>query len=290
MSNTKDAMTGTKRVAMTTTNRIASVAGAVLLAVWALVSLFPLYWMLLTALSPQADTTMFPPHWLPRHLTLANFRWLFSHVAMGRWFFNSLLVASAVTAGSLLINTMAGYAFAKLRFPAREQLFWMLLSLMMVPEIVTLIPLYVVVNDLWLSDTYFILIAPFLASVWGIFLIKQFLQTLPSALLDSARVDGAGEWTIFHRIVLPLAKPVLGALAIFTFVSQWNSLLWWLLFTSSTQMRNVQVGLAGIRFQYATQYGPLMAGALLAAVPIIIVFFAFQRFFVRGLTIGALKG
>ncbi|MDQ6824185.1 MAG: carbohydrate ABC transporter permease, partial [Candidatus Eremiobacteraeota bacterium] len=180
--------------------------------------------------------------------------------------------------------------FAKLRFPAREQLFWMLLSLMMVPEIVTLIPLYVVVNDLWLSDSYFILIAPFLASVWGIFLIKQFLQTLPSALLDSARVDGAGEWTIFYRIVLPLAKPVLGALAIFTFVSQWNSLLWWLLFTSSTQMRNVQVGLAGIRFQYATEYGPLMAGALLAAVPIIIVFFAFQRFFVRGLTVGALKG
>lgn len=275
---------------MTGTKSVASVAGAALLAAWALVSLFPLYWMLLTALSPQADTTMFPPRWLPQHLTFENFRWLFSHVAMGRWFFNSLLVASAVTAGSLLINTMAGYAFAKLRFPAREQLFWMLLSLMMVPEIVTLIPLYVVVNDLWLSDTYFILIAPFLASVWGIFLIKQFLQTLPSALLDSARVDGAGEWTIFYRIVLPLAKPVLGALAIFTFVSQWNSLLWWLLFTSSTQMRNVQVGLAGIRFQYATEYGPLMAGALLAAVPIIIVFFAFQRFFVRGLTIGALKG
>src|SRR6202165_4063948 len=206
MSNTKDAMTGTKSVA--------SVAGAALLAAWALVSLFPLYWMLLTALSPQADTTMFPPRWLPQHLTFENFRWLFSHVAMGRWFFNSLLVASAVTAGSLLINTMAGYAFAKLRFPAREQLFWMLLSLMMVPEIVTLIPLYVVVNDLWLSDTYFILIAPFLASVWGIFLIKQFLQTLPSALLDSARVDGAGEWTIFYRIVLPLAKPVLGALEI----------------------------------------------------------------------------
>ena len=282
MSNTKDVVTGT--------NRVASVAGSGLLAVWALVSLFPLYWMLLTALSPQADTTMFPPRWLPQHLTFENFRWLFSHVGMGRWFFNSLLVASAITAGSLLINTMAGYAFAKLRFPAREQLFWMLLSLMMVPEIVTLIPLYVVVNDLWLSDTYFILIAPFLASVWGIFLIKQFLQTLPSALLDSARVDGASEWTIFYRIVLPLAKPVLGALAIFTFVSQWNSLLWWLLFTSSTQMRNVQVGLAGIRFQYATEYGPLMAGALLAAVPIVIVFFAFQRFFVRGLTVGALKG
>ncbi len=282
MSNTKDVVTGT--------NRVASVAGAALLAGWALVSLFPLYWMLLTALSPQADTTMFPPRWLPQHLTFENFRWLFSHIAMGRWFFNSLLVASAVTAGSLLINTLAGYAFAKLRFPAREQLFWLLLSLMMVPEIVTLIPLYVVVNDLWLSDSYFILIAPFLASVWGIFLIKQFLQTLPSALLDSARVDGAGEWTIFYRIVLPLAKPVLGALAIFTFVSQWNSLLWWLLFTSSTQMRNVQVGLAGIRFQYATEYGPLMAGALLAAVPIIIVFFAFQRFFVRGLTVGALKG
>src|SRR5579872_4164766 len=173
-----------------TSARIARYAGAGALVAWAVVSLFPLYWMLLTAISPPADTTMFPPRWLPAHPTVDNFRWLFSHVAMGRWFFNSLSVATAVTAGSLFINSMAGYAFAKLRFPWREQLFWLLLSLMMVPEIVTLIPLYVVANDLWLSDTYFILIAPFLASVWGIFLIKQFLQTLPAALLDAARVDG----------------------------------------------------------------------------------------------------
>lgn len=276
---------------MSNTNRgLARFTGAAVLVGWAVLSLFPLYWMFLTAFTPQAETTTFPPHWLPQHLTFENFRWLFAHVAMGRWFVNSLLVASAVTCGSLLLNTMAGYAFAKLRFPGREQVFWLLLGLMMVPEIVTLIPLYIVANDLWLSDTYFILIAPFLASVWGIFLIKQFLQTLPSALLDAARVDGASEWTIFWKIVVPLARPVLGALAIFTFVGQWNSLLWWLLFTSSTQMRNVQVGLASIRFQYATEYGPLMAGALLAAVPIIVVFFAFQRFFVRGLTIGALKG
>ncbi|HLW37900.1 MAG TPA: carbohydrate ABC transporter permease [Candidatus Eremiobacteraceae bacterium] len=211
-----------------TKRRLARFTGAAVLVGWAVLSLFPLYWMFLTAFSPQADTTTFPPHWLPQHLTFENFRWLFAHVAMGRWFVNSLLVASAVTCGSLLLNTMAGYAFAKLRFPGREQVFWLLLGLMMVPEIVTLIPLYIVANDLWLSDTYFILIAPFLASVWGIFLIKQFLQTLPSALLDAARVDGASEWTIFWKIVLPLARPVLGALAIFTFVGQWNSLLWWL--------------------------------------------------------------
>lgn len=264
-------------------------AGNAVLVTWAAVSLFPLYWMILAAVSPPADTAMFPPRWLPSHLSADNFRWLFGHVAVARWFTNSLFVAVTVTAGSLLVNSMAGYAFAKLRFPGRESLFWLLLSMMMVPEIVTLIPLYVVADDLWLSDTYVILIVPFLASVWGIFLMKQFIQTLPSALLDSARVDGASELRIYWSIVLPLARPVLGALAIFTFVGQWNSLLWWLLFTSSAQMRNVQVGLAGIRFQYATEYGPLMAGALLAALPILVVFFAFQRYFVRGLTIGALK-
>ncbi|MBC5804885.1 MAG: carbohydrate ABC transporter permease [Candidatus Eremiobacter antarcticus] len=276
---------------MSSTERRARHAGAtVALVAWAALSVFPLYWMLLTAFSPQADTVAFPPHFFPRRLTLDNFAWLFSHAAIGRWFVNSLAVAASVTAGSLLINAMAGYAFAKMRFPHRELVFWMLLSLLMVPEIVMLIPLYVVVNDLWLSDTFFVLIVPFLASVWGIFLIKQFLQTLPDALLEAARIDGASEWLIFRKIVLPLAKPVLGALGTFTFVGQWNSLLWWLLFTSSAEMRNVQVGLASLRFQYATLYGPLMAGALLAAIPMIVVFFAFQRSLVRGLTIGALKG
>lgn len=276
---------------MSSTERGRSYAGGtVVLILWAALSIFPLYWVLLTAFSPQADTVAFPPHFFPQRLTLENFSWLVGHAAVGRWFVNSLAVAASVTAGSLLINAMAGYAFAKMRFAHRELIFWLLLSLMMVPEIVTLIPLYVVVNDLWLSDTFFILIVPFLASVWGIFLIKQFLQTLPNALLEAARIDGASEWSIFTKIVLPLSKPVLAALGTFTFVGQWNSLLWWLLFTSSAEMRNVQVGLASLRFQYATLYGPLMAGALLAAIPMVVVFFAFQRSFVRGLTIGALKG
>lgn len=265
-------------------------AGTLVLVGWAAISLFPLYWMALTALSPANDTVVFPPRWVPSRITLENFGWLFENVRMGRWFVNSLIVASLVTTGSLLFNAMAGYAFAKLEFRGREVLFWACLSLMMVPEIVTLIPIYVLANDLWLGDTFFILIVPFLASVWGIFLIKQFLRTLPRALLDAARVDGASEWRIFGKIVLPLARPVLGALGIFTFVGQWNSLLWWLLFTSSAEMRNVQVGLATLRYEYATQYGPLMAGALLAAVPMIVAFFAFQRALVSGLTIGALKG
>lgn len=275
---------------MSSTRSARALAATAVLLLWAVLTLFPLYWMILTAFSPPSEATIFPPRWIPSAVTLENFRWLFGHVAMGRWFLNSFVVAGSVTLLSLLLNAMAGYAFAKLRFPRRELLFWLLLSLMMVPEIVTLIPVYVAANDLWLSDTYFILIAPFAASVWGIFLIKQFLQTLPSALIDSARVDGASEWLIFRKIVLPLARPVLAALGIFTFVGQWNSLLWWLLFTSSAEMRNVQVGLATLRFQYATQYGPLMAGALLAAIPMIVVFFMFQRSFVRGLTIGALKG
>lgn len=264
--------------------------GTVVLVGWAALSIFPLYWMLLAALSPPGETVVFPPHWIPSRLTFENFGWLFEHAGMARWFLNSLVVASTVTAGSLLFNAMAGYAFAKLEFRGKETLFWLILSLLMVPEIVTLIPVYVLANNLWLSDTFFILIVPFLASAWGIFLVKQFLQTLPTALLDSARIDGASEWRIFVKIVVPLARPVLGALGIFTFVGQWNSLLWWLLFTSSSEMRNVQVGLATLRFEYATQYGPLMAGALLAAVPMIVVFFAFQRAFVSGLTIGALKG
>jgi len=259
------------------------------LAVWALLSVFPLYWMVSGALSTSASAVG-APTWFPWPPILDNFARILRHSLVPRWFLNSVLVASVITAGSLLFNSMAAYAFAKLRFPGRQQVFWVLLSMLMVPGIVILIPLWTIFVDWGWMNTYRVLIVPHLASVGGMFLLKQSMQTLPSTLIDAARIDAASEWKIYWRIILPLARPALIVLAIFTFVGEWNSFLWWLLFTNSSTMRNVQVGLATFRYEYNTDYGAILAGALLAALPVAILFFSFQRFFQRGLTIGALKG
>jgi multiple sugar transport system permease protein len=260
------------------------------LTAWAVLALVPVYWMLVSALKAQTENLAVPPQWIPNPVVLDNFRVLFGNAYIGRWFVNSLGVAVAVTALQLLFNSMAGYSFARLPFPGRELIFWGMLAMLMVPGLVTLIPLFILGSELKLLDSYAILIAPHAASIWGIFLIKQFMQTLPSELFDAARIDGSSEPGIYWRIALPLSWPALAVLGIFTFVGEWNSFFWWLLFTNSQTMRNLQVGLTYYRYENQIDWGPIMAGTVIAALPVVVVFFAFQRYFLRGLTIGALKG
>jgi multiple sugar transport system permease protein len=253
--------------------------------------MIPLIWMLSSSFKDTQDIMSVPPQFIPLKPTLAAYRRIFQEGMMGRWLLNSLIVSGVVTVTNVFFASLAGYAFAKLRFPGKNTIFWVLLATIMIPGQVTLIPLYVlVVNTLHLENTYVGLIAPMIVDVGSIFLMKQYLTSLPGSLIDSARIDACGEFGIFWKIILPLAKPGLAVLAIFTFVAQWNSFFWPLLITNTDSMRTLQVGLATFRYQYTQDYGAMMAGAACSAVPMIILFLSLQKYFLRGITIGAIKG
>lgn len=260
------------------------------LIVWALVSLLPVYWMITTSIKASTVLLQIPPQWIPSPISFDSYDTLLQGSELPRWFFNTAFVSTTITLGTVVVNALAAYPFAKLHFPGDRLIFWLLLSLIMVPYVVVWVPLFILVSNLGLLDTYWILIVPGFASVWNFFLLKQFMQTLPSSLIDAARIDACSELRIFWKVILPLAKPALAVVAIFSFVAQWNSFFWWLLFTNSDDMRNLAVGLAEYRYQNTIDYGPLMAGATVSAVPVIIIFLLFQRYFMEGLTIGALKG
>ena len=262
-----------------------------LLSAWAVVALFPLYWMVTTALKPPSVVMSLPPEWIPRTLTLANFADAFGSSPVLRWTINSFVVAGGVTIGQLLFASMAGYAFAKKRFPGKEILFWVYVSSMMVPSFALLIPLYTLMASLGLVNTYVGIAAPGLSAPFGAFLMRQFMQTLPSELIDAGRIDGCGELGVFWRIILPLAKPGLAVLGIFVFMGQWGAFLWPLVVTSSSEMRTLVVGFATLaQRELRVNYGASMAASTYIALPMLVVFFAFQRYFLRGVTIGALKG
>ncbi len=260
------------------------------LIVWALVSLLPVYWMITTSIKASTVMVQIPPEWIPNPVSFDSYQTLLQHSDLPRWFLNTAFVSTVVTIGTVIVNALAAYPFAKLRFPGDRAIFWLLLSLIMVPYVVVWVPLFILVSSLGLLDTYWILIVPGFASVWNFFLFKQFMQTLPSTLIDAARIDACTELGIFWKVILPLSKPAIAVVAIFSFVYQWNSFFWWLLFTNSSDMRNLSVGLAQYRYQNLIDYGPLMAGATVSAVPVIIIFLLFQRYFMEGLTVGALKG
>jgi multiple sugar transport system permease protein len=280
----------------------------ILLTVVAIVSLFPLYWLFNTALTPASATIKLPPDLIPVNLTLSNFADVILRSGMGKlrllnpdqfirmprlslWFINTAFIAIFSTAVHVLFDSMAGYAFAKKKFPGSNLFFWMILAALMIPGQVTLVPLYLMITKLKWVNTYVGVIMPGLADVIGIFLLKQFIQTLPTELEDAARVDGASEWGIYTRIILPLAVPALAVTAIFAFQRYWNAFLWPLIVLQSPDLFTLQVGLSYVHTsEFGTDYGLLMAGAALAAIPMIIFFFAFQKYFMQGLRIGAVKG
>jgi multiple sugar transport system permease protein len=276
---------------------------AVLLAGVA-VMLLPFVWMISTSLKPADQLFTVPPTWIPRELSWDTYARAMGAGNFGRYALNSLVMAAAQTVSNVTLAGLAGYAFARLRFPGRGQLFVLVLATLMVPYQVTIIPLFVIVrhvplfggNDLlgqggvgWMNS-YWGLIVPGAVSAFGIFLLRQFFQTLPAELEDAARIDGAGELRIFAQIMLPLATPAVATLAIFSFQSGWNAFLWPLLVTSTDDMRTIQVGLTVFVQQYSTQWGQLMAATVVATVPIIAVFAAGQRLLVRGIAFTGLKG
>lgn len=252
--------------------------------------LLPFWWMLSTSLMTDTEVFQYPPKLLPQSPRWENYPEAMALQPFGRYFLNTTIVTFFSVAGQLLFCSMAAYAFARLRFKWRDKIFVLYLATMMIPAMVTLIPAFLIITAFGWMNTYFALIAPSLSSVWGIFLLRQFFLTIPKDLEEAARLDGAHEFAIYWRIVLPLAKPALATLAIFAFMNSWKDFLWPLIVTSQTEMRPVEVGIASFSTIYALDWTHQMAAAVIVMLPIIIVFFLAQRYFVRGITLTGLKG
>jgi multiple sugar transport system permease protein len=271
--------------------RVFMLIAYVILSSWAVVSLFPLYWMVTTALKPPTVVMSLPPEWIPTSVSLNNFREAFANSPVARWTLNSLFMAVSVTAFQLLFATMAGYGFAKKSFPGRELLFWIYVSSMMIPGFALIIPLFTLMTQLGLVNSYVGLIAPGLSAPFGVFLMRQFIQTLPTELIEAATLDGCSEIGVFTNIILPLSKPGLAVLGIFVFIGQWNAFLWPLIVINSSTMMTLTVGFALLaNRELRVNYGALMAAGTYMALAQMIVFFAFQRYFVQGITVGGIKG
>ncbi len=262
----------------------------VILGAGLLLMLAPFIWMLLSSLKPEAELQRMPPTWWPEAPSLANYRELFDRLDFPRFFANSTLVAGAVTAGNLIFCSMVGYALAKLDFAGKRLLFGLVLGMLMVPGVVTFVPLFVLVSNLGLVNTYPGLILPFLVTPLGVFLMRQFISGLPDELIEAARIDGAGEWRIFSRVILPLCGPALATLGILTFLSSWNNFLWPLVVAQSEDKYTLPVALALYSVgQNATRYGLLLAGSVVIIAPVIALFVALQRYFVQGIATTGIK-
>jgi multiple sugar transport system permease protein len=255
--------------------------GAVLLL--AIPMVVPFLYMVSTSLMDERAALGGPPPLLPAPAHWGNYPAALTTLPFGRFFLNTAIFAGCVVVGQVATSATAAYAFARLRFPGRDRLFLAYLSVLMVPAIVLLIPRFLFINALGWVDSYAGLISTELVSVWGIFLLRQFFQTIPRELEDAARLDGAGEWAIFWRVVLPLSRPALATLAVFAFADQWKSFLWPLIATRSTDMGVVEVGLATFHGLYATNWPYQMAAAVTAVVPLLVVFVVAQRYFMRGI-------
>ena len=262
------------------------------LALGALALLFvsPFVLMVASAFKTQAEVLRTPPTFLPLDPTLNGFVTVLRDAPYGSWYCNSMVVASAVTAAVLLTSSLAGYIFAKFEFPAKRPLFLLVLSTMMIPFPVLLIPTYLIIDRLELLNSLWALIIPGMVSAFGIFLMRQFISSLPSELEDAARVDGASEWQVFWRVVMPLSRPAVATVAIFSFVGAWNAFLWPLIVLSRRELLTLPVGVATLQQEFTQNIGMVMAGAAVGAVPMIVLFLVFQRYFLEGVRVGGLKG
>ena len=255
----------------------------------ALVFTLPFFLMLSSAFKSAAEILRIPPTLFPRDPSFDAFRTVIDEAPYFRWFGNSLLVSSSVTLLVLLTSSLAGYIFAKFVFPGRDLLFVLLLVTMMVPFPVLLIPSYLVVNEMGLINSLLALIVPGMASAFGIFLMRQFIAGIPNDLIEAARLDGASEWAIYARIVLPLARPPMAALGIFTFLGAWNDYLWPLIVINDLEKSTLPLALTFFNSQHAQRYDLVMAAAAMAVIPVIIVFVVFQRQIVNALVLAGLK-
>lgn len=271
-------------------DRVAKATLYVLLFAGLAVVVGPFVWMLLSSFKPEGEIRANPPTLLPEDPTLANYGTLFDRLDFPTYFTNSVVVAVVTTVGNLLFCSAAGYALAKLPFPGRRLLFGAVLGTLMVPSIVTLVPLFVLSSNLGLVNTLAGLILPYLAQAFGVFLMRQFIQSIPNDLLEAARIDGASELRVYWQVVLPLCRPALATLGILTFLASWNNFLWPLVAATEESTYTLPVALALYAIgQNRTEYDLLLAGSVVVVLPVLVVFVLLQRHFVRGIATTGLK-
>ncbi len=261
-----------------------------LLIATAILTIIPLLWMISASFMPNGEATLYPPRMLPSHATLAQYHQLFTRMNFGRSFTNSMIVAAGITLFSLLLNSMAGYAFAKLRFSGRDRLFGALVAALVIPTQVGMLPLFLMLKSVHLVNSYWGVILPSMATIFGIFLIRQFMLSVPDDLLDAARIDGANEFRIYWSIILPLARPVLVTLAIFTFMSAWNDFMWPLIVLTDDAKYTLPVAVANLVGEHVQDTELMMASSVLTVLPVLILFLALQRHYIAGIMMGSVKG
>jgi multiple sugar transport system permease protein len=261
-----------------------------LLILGAVLALLPMVWMVSASLMPSGEASTYPPHFFPTRLTLEHYAALFGRLNLGRYLLNSTFVALVVTFTSLAINSMAGYAFAKLRFRGRERLFRLLSTGLVLPVQVAMLPLFLLLKNLGLINTYWGVIIPGMASIFGIFLVRQYALSIPDEMLDAARVDGASELRIFWSIVVPGIVPILATLSIWTFLATWNDFMWPLIVLSDESHYTLPVALANLSGEHVQDTELMMAGSVLTVIPVMLVFLFLQRYYIQGVMAGSVKG
>lgn len=253
-------------------------------------ALTPLEWMIAASLMPPGEANSYPPRLWPSTVTFEHYVALFTRLDLARYLLNSTLLAGAVTLISLLINSMAGYAFAKFRFRGRDRLFQGLLAALVIPAQVAMLPLFLLLKQFGLINTYWGVIIPGMANIFGIFLIRQYLLAIPDSLLDAARMDGAGEFRIYWSLVLPLCRPILVTLAIFTFMGAWNDFMWPLILLTDSARYTLPVALANLLGEHVQDTELMMAGSVLTVLPVMLLFVALQKYYIAGIMFSGMKG
>lgn len=252
--------------------------------------LAPLYWLVLTSFKTSGDVSAFPPDWIPKPFSMEHYRDVFHAVPVGRFYLNTLIITIATVVGNVVLCTLAGYVLARKEFWGRELLFALVVGSLMVPAATRVIPNYLIVKDLGLLNTYAGIVLPSAATGFGIFMMRQFLRSIPRELDDAARIDGCGEWQVMLYVILPLAKPAIACLAIFSAVWSVEDFMWPMIATSELTMRPIQVGITLFLTGEYVVWGPIAAITVLASAPVVILYVALQRYFISGLTAGAVKG
>jgi multiple sugar transport system permease protein len=258
-----------------------------ILLVGGLAMIFPFVWMVVSSLKTAQEITSLAL--IPEHPTLDNYRLVFGATQFVRWFINSLLIAGITTASVAFFDSLAGYTLAKFRFPGQQLVFIMILSTLMVPTEMLVIPWYLMSINLHWSNSYWGIMFPGVMSAFGVFLMRQFFENVPNELLDAARIDGVSEFGLFWRIALPLVRPALAALCIFTFLGNWNAFLWPLIVTRTPEMRTLPVGIAFFSSEAGSAYELIMTAAALATIPVLVIFAIFQRQIIKGVALTGLK-
>lgn len=255
----------------------------------ALTTIFPFLWMISASFMNSGEASIYPPKFLPDEVNFSHYSSLFSRMNVGSYFINSLIISLGVTFFSLVFNSMAGYAFAKIRFKFKEPIFRFLLSSMVIPGQVTMLPVFLLLKNMGLINTYFAIIIPGMASVFGIFLIRQYCYSIPDSFIEAAKIDGANDFQIYYKIIIPLCKPILVTLGILTFLGTWNDFMWPLIVMTDSSMYTLPVALANLMGEHVQDTELMMAGSAITILPVFILFIFLQKYYISGIMLGGVK-